>query len=162
MPEEQPVMRIVRWFMPPLKPYQSAGEGISGAEFSTGEAAWRWGASLQSDYSHFAGRVAAANWERVMTRTVKVSEFKAKCLKLLSDVAETGEDLVVTKRGKPLARVVAERSAKPSTLQGSMKGLIEILNPDKTLPSAWEEAEIDRRMDRLAENLTPAKSNGEP
>lgn len=90
-----------------------------------------------------------------MVKTVKVSEFKAKCLKLLSDVAETGEDLIITKRGKVLARVVPERAAKPVTLQGSMRGLIEIRNPDKTLPRAWDDEPIDRRMDRLADNLRP-------
>lgn len=90
-----------------------------------------------------------------MVKTVKVSEFKAKCLKLLADVAETGEDLVITKRGKVLARVVPERAAKPVTLQGSMRGLIEICNPDKTLPRAWDDEPIDRRMDRLAENVRP-------
>lgn len=96
-----------------------------------------------------------------MTRTVKVSEFKAKCLKLLAEVGETGEDLIVTKRGKPLARVVPERNAKPTTLQGSMKGLIEILNVDKSLPAAWEGDAIDRRTERLAANLVPENPGAE-
>lgn len=96
-----------------------------------------------------------------MTRIVKVSEFKAKCLKLLAEVGETGEDLIVTKRGKPLARVVPERNAKPTTLQGSMKGLIEILNTDKTLPTAWEGDAIDRRTERLAANLVPENPGSE-
>lgn len=90
-----------------------------------------------------------------MVKTVKVSEFKAKCLKLLTEVSETGEELVVTKRGKALARVVPERAVKPSTLQGSMKGLIEVLNADKSLPPAWETEAIDQRMERLAANLLP-------
>lgn len=96
-----------------------------------------------------------------MARTVKVSEFKAKCLKLLAEVAETGEEFIITKRGKPLARVVPERNAKPTTLQGSMKGLIEILNTDKSLPVAWDDDAIDRRMERLAGNLVPDKSEAE-
>lgn len=90
-----------------------------------------------------------------MARTVKVSEFKAKCLKLLAEVSETGEELVVTKRGKALARVVPERGSKPTSLQGSMKGLIEVLNPEKTLPPAWEKDALEQRHDRLALNLTP-------
>lgn len=95
-----------------------------------------------------------------MTRTVKVSEFKAKCLKLLAEVAETGEELVVTKRGKALARVVPERAGKPTTLQGSMKGLIEILNAEKALPPAWGTDAIDPRLDRLAANLAPGDAEG--
>ncbi|MEX1104116.1 MAG: type II toxin-antitoxin system Phd/YefM family antitoxin, partial [Dehalococcoidia bacterium] len=41
----------------------------------------------------------------MVTRTMPAGEFKAKCLALLDEVAETGEELVVTKRGKPVARV---------------------------------------------------------
>ena len=96
-----------------------------------------------------------------MARTVKVSEFKAKCLKLLAEVSETGEEIIVTKRGKPLARVMPERNAKPATLQGSMKGLIEILNVDKTLPPAWESDAIDGRTARLAANLVPETPEAE-
>jgi len=36
---------------------------------------------------------------------VAISEFKAKCIQLIKSTAESGEDLVVTLRGKPLARV---------------------------------------------------------
>ena len=41
-----------------------------------------------------------------ITRTIPAGEFKAKCLALLDEVAETGEEIIVTKRGKPVARVV--------------------------------------------------------
>jgi prevent-host-death family protein len=41
----------------------------------------------------------------MVTRTIPAGEFKAKCLALLDEVAETGEELVVTRRGKPVARV---------------------------------------------------------
>jgi prevent-host-death family protein len=41
-------------------------------------------------------------------REIKAGEFKPKCLKLLDEVAETGEVLVVTKRGRPVARVLPE------------------------------------------------------
>jgi prevent-host-death family protein len=37
--------------------------------------------------------------------TVSVSEFKATCLELLSKVQRTGEPILITKRGKPLAQV---------------------------------------------------------
>lgn len=41
-----------------------------------------------------------------MIRTIPAGEFKAKCLALLDEVAETGEEIIVTKRGKPVARLV--------------------------------------------------------
>lgn len=46
-------------------------------------------------------------------KTISATEFKAKCLQLLDEVGRTGEDLVISKRGKPVARVVAERDSKP-------------------------------------------------
>lgn len=36
---------------------------------------------------------------------IAISEFKAKCLQLLKQTSDSGEELVVTLRGKPLARV---------------------------------------------------------
>lgn len=39
-------------------------------------------------------------------RSIPAGEFKAKCLALLDDVAATGENLIVTKHGKPVAMVV--------------------------------------------------------
>lgn len=46
-------------------------------------------------------------------KMISATEFKAKCLHLLDDVQRTGEDLVISKRGKPVARVVPERATKP-------------------------------------------------
>lgn len=37
---------------------------------------------------------------------IAISEFKAKCIQLLKSTAESGDELIVTLRGKPLARVV--------------------------------------------------------
>ena len=36
---------------------------------------------------------------------VKAAEFKATCLRVMDEIAETGEEVVVTKHGKPVARV---------------------------------------------------------
>jgi prevent-host-death family protein len=46
-------------------------------------------------------------------KTVSATEFKAKCLQLLDKVQRTGEDLLISQRGKPVARVVAENAEKP-------------------------------------------------
>ena len=46
-------------------------------------------------------------------KTITATEFKAKCLQLLDEVQRTGEELVISKRGKAVARVVAERVEKP-------------------------------------------------
>ena len=47
-------------------------------------------------------------------RTIKASEFKAKCLKLMDEVAENGDEIVITKNGKPVAKLTAYRE-RPKT-----------------------------------------------
>jgi prevent-host-death family protein len=36
-------------------------------------------------------------------RTIEASEFKTRCLQLMDEVAESGEQLVITKSGKPVS-----------------------------------------------------------
>ena len=56
--------------------------------------------------------------------TVGASEFKAKCLGLLDEVA-TGSTLIITKRGRPIAKV-SPVSAPAKSLRGSWKGIVKI------------------------------------
>jgi prevent-host-death family protein len=56
-------------------------------------------------------------------RTLSATQFKARCLALLDDVAATRRPLVVTKHGRPVARVVAIDD-EPS-LQGSVRFLVD-------------------------------------
>ena len=58
--------------------------------------------------------------------TIKASEFKARCLKLMDEVAETGEEIVITKNGVPVSRLVPYRK-RPKTLFGIDRGKLEIL-----------------------------------
>lgn len=50
-------------------------------------------------------------------RTIKASEFKAECLKLMDEVAATGEEIVITKNGSPVSALVPYRR-KPTTFFG--------------------------------------------
>ncbi len=65
----------------------------------------------------FANSYDHANVTMVM-RLISASNFKAHCLALLDDVALTGEEVVVTKRGRPVARLVAIDAPQP--LAGSV------------------------------------------
>jgi len=73
-----------------------------------------------------------------MTTTISAAEFKATCLDVLDRVAEAGLNVVITKRGKPVARVVPMVN-KPRLLVGAMKNEIEIrgdiISP---LPVRWK------------------------
>lgn len=61
-----------------------------------------------------------------MTRMIKASEFKAKCLAVLDEVERTQLPVVITKRGKPVAELVPHRPTKRNLL-GIWKGRGEIL-----------------------------------
>lgn len=54
----------------------------------------------------------------VATRTIAITEVKANLLKLVTEVAETGDEIVITRRGRPIARLVPAASAHP--LKGSL------------------------------------------
>jgi prevent-host-death family protein len=57
---------------------------------------------------------------------MKASEFKAKCLKLMDEVAGSGEPLVITKNGRPIAQLTPI-SRERRSIWGLHKGQIEIL-----------------------------------
>ncbi len=61
-------------------------------------------------------------------RIVPAGRFKAECLALLDRVEQTGEPLVVTKRGRPVAEVVPVRATRRS-LKGSVTVRGDILGP---------------------------------
>jgi prevent-host-death family protein len=69
-------------------------------------------------------------------RSISASEFKAKCLALLDEVAETGETIIVTKRGKPVARV--EAAEQPTSLVGTARQLVPDDELIKPLYEDWE------------------------
>ena len=39
-------------------------------------------------------------------QTIKASEFKATCLQLMDIVQSSGEEIIITKNGKPVSRLV--------------------------------------------------------
>ena len=73
-------------------------------------------------------------------RSIPAARFKAQCLKLLDDVAETGETIVVTKRGKPVAKL--QPVDDPPSLKGSVVYLVsdeELIAP---IDEVWN-AEVE-------------------
>jgi len=65
---------------------------------------------------------------------IAAGEFKARCLALLDEVAETGREIIVTKRGKPVAKLVP---LAPKSLLGSVKFIGDIISPAVD-PEDWE------------------------
>ena len=74
-----------------------------------------------------------------MKRQIAAGQFKATCLALLDEVQRERKEIVVTKRGKPVARLVPVDDAKP-VIFGRMKdsGIIlgDIISP---MPELWKD-----------------------
>ena len=76
-------------------------------------------------------------------RTIKASEFKATCLKLMDEVAESGEEIVITKNGRPVSRLVPYREASGLWFgrdRDKMRILGDIVSP---MPPEWYEKADD-------------------
>jgi prevent-host-death family protein len=73
-----------------------------------------------------------------MSRMIKASEFKAKCLAIMDEVERTGQTVVITKKGKPVAELVPHRASRPNPL-GVLKDRLfitgEIISP---IDVEWE------------------------
>ncbi len=77
--------------------------------------------------------------------TIAISQFKATCLNLLERVRNTGEPILVTKRGTPIAQVLPPPrpdAAKKSAF-GCMRGTTRQLG-DIVAPFAEEDWEVLR------------------
>jgi prevent-host-death family protein len=74
------------------------------------------------DYGHIIMVMKKKDYE------IAAGRFKAGCLSLMDRVAETGAEYVITKHGKPVARLgPIRKSAKRSSVFGCMKGTSRIL-----------------------------------
>jgi prevent-host-death family protein len=58
-------------------------------------------------------------------RHVPAAEFKANCLRMMDEVARQRRPIIITKRGKPVAKLVPVEE-KPIDLFGRMAGTIRI------------------------------------
>ncbi len=62
-------------------------------------------------------------------RIIPAAQFKARCLALLDEVNETRETVVVTKRGRPVARLVAAEPSPRRSLRGSVRWQGDLVAP---------------------------------
>ena len=70
---------------------------------------------------------------------ITAARFKAQCLKLMDMVAQTNQPLTITKRGRPIARLVPVPPQEARPVVGFLKGHIleegDIVSP---LEDTWE------------------------
>ena len=63
---------------------------------------------------------------RPRVKTLGVSEFKSHCLALVDDIHRNGGEIVLTKRGSRVAKVVPLVDANTPPLRGLFKGRLQI------------------------------------
>jgi prevent-host-death family protein len=75
-------------------------------------------------------------------RVIKATEFKARCLAILDEVERTGEAVVISKRGRPVAELIRPRQQRGGRfpqdgLRGTGRTLGDVIGP--TVPADdWE------------------------
>jgi prevent-host-death family protein len=69
-------------------------------------------------------------------KIMSASSFKARCLAVLDEVAATGRPVLVTKRGKPVARVVSVEA--PPSLRSTGRMLVSEEEFIAPLDDDWE------------------------
>ena len=59
--------------------------------------------------------------------TINASDFKARCLAILDRVAETGERVVILKRGRPVAELGPANGTGAAYPQMALKGTVTVV-----------------------------------
>ena len=73
----------------------------------------------------------------VMKQTIAAGEFKAKCLGLLEEVRQQRKEITITKRGKPVARLVPIDAERP-VIFGRLKGSGRVLGDILSTGEVWD------------------------
>jgi prevent-host-death family protein len=73
-------------------------------------------------------------------KEIPAAVFKAQCLTLMEDVRSTKRPLAITKRGKPVAKLVPTDELKDDFI-GRLKGVFKVVGDlDADPPEEWESA----------------------
>ena len=70
---------------------------------------------------------------------IAAGQFKAQCLQLMDQVQQSREEIVITKHGKPVAKLVPVDETEPRSVLGYLQGTVEIVGDIVSpLESEWE------------------------
>jgi prevent-host-death family protein len=78
------------------------------------------------------------------------TQFKAQCLQLLDQVERTQKPILITKRGKPIAKLVPVRTKNPEII-GRLKGIIKVVGDivsPAVPPEDWEIVRMEQDSKR--------------
>ena len=80
-------------------------------------------------------------------KTLTASEFKAKCLAILDEVAQTGESVTILKRGKPVAQLAPPVPRSSGYPQHQIMGTVRIKGDIIEPPLPAETWEVDQHSE---------------
>lgn len=73
-------------------------------------------------------------------KTMRAGEFKARCLKVMDQVRDTREPVIITKRGRPVVKLVPAPT-RGNDVFGALEGIVEIVGDIESPvvpPEEWE------------------------
>ena len=73
-------------------------------------------------------------------KKMAAGEFKARCLSVMENVRKTKQPVLITKRGRPVAKLVPADEA-PSEFLGRLEGVVKIVGDIESPiepPETWE------------------------
>ncbi len=88
-------------------------------------------------------------------RTIPAGEFKNRCLALMDEVNETGEEIVITKHGKPVSLLIPVKERKP--IFGMFKDQIKITGDIMSPAIPLEDWEAISNPDRVLNPELPIR-----
>ena len=70
---------------------------------------------------------------------IGAGQFKAQCLQLMDQVQQNRSEIVITKHGLPVSKLVPVEELKPKSVFGYLQGTVEIVGDIVSpLESEWE------------------------
>jgi antitoxin (DNA-binding transcriptional repressor) of toxin-antitoxin stability system len=74
-------------------------------------------------------------------KTMTAGRFKKNCLKVMDDLSLSSEPILITKKGKPIAKLVSPEAKTTDDVFGCLRGVVKIVG-DITGPAVpvedWE------------------------
>ena len=73
-------------------------------------------------------------------KKIQAADFKARCLAVMEHVRRTKEPVLITKRGRPVAKLVPAGDSSDNFI-GRLQGVVKIVGDIESpieLPESWE------------------------
>ena len=87
-------------------------------------------------------------------RTIPAGEFKNRCLALMDEVNETGTEIIITKHGRPVSRLVPAAKSAPR-MWGRYRDHVRITGDIVSAASVAEDWEVVSNPDRVLDPDVP-------